>query len=115
VYALVSGFIRTYLTTTRGLDRYVVAGTVLAPVGGYQNAVVSAAATDRPVPASPSPGQQIHVLATVAAQTAQFATVNFVYPLTVENSDGTWMVSAIDLTPQISDNSDPVPVASVPG
>ena len=50
VYAVVSGFIRTYLTATTGLDRYVLAGTALAPVGGYQSAIVSTAATERPVP-----------------------------------------------------------------
>ena len=53
------------------------------------------------MPADAAPGQQIHVLATVTAQTAQFATVNLVYPLTVENSGGTWMVAGIDLMPQI--------------
>lgn len=108
VYALVSGFIRTYLTATAGLDRYVVAGTVLAPVGGYQSALVTTAATDRGVPATPVGGQEIHVLANVTAQTAQFATVNLVYPLTVENSDGTWMVVAIDLTPVTDGSALPV-------
>jgi hypothetical protein len=53
------------------------------------------------------------VVATVVAQTAQFATVNLVYPLTVENSGGTWMIAAIDLTPQIGD-PDPNPLANQP-
>jgi hypothetical protein len=108
VFALVSGFVRTYLTAATGLDRYVVAGTPLAPVGGYQNAVVTTAATDHAVPAAPRAGEQIHLLANVTAQTAQFATVNLVYPLTVENSDGTWMVAAIDLTPLIDGTAVPV-------
>jgi hypothetical protein len=112
VYALVEGFIRTYLTATTGLDRYVVAGTVLAPVGGYQSAVVTGAASARGVPGAPRGGEQIRVLASVAARTSQFATVNLVYPLTIENSAGTWMVAAIDLTPQISGTSDPVPVGT---
>jgi hypothetical protein len=34
VFAVVSGFIHTYLTATTGLDRYVLANTVLGPVGG---------------------------------------------------------------------------------
>jgi hypothetical protein len=110
VYAVVSGFVRTYLTATTGLDRYVLAGTTLAPVGGYQSAVVSTASADRPVPENPPPGAQIYVLATVTAQTSQFATVNLVYPLTVENSGGTWMVAAIDLMPQISGDAEPNPV-----
>jgi Conjugative transposon protein TcpC len=111
IAAVVSGFVRAYLTTTTGLDRYVLAGTPLACVGGYQSAIVSSAATERPVPDKPAPGEQIHVLATVIAQTSQFATVNLAYPLTVENSGGTWMVAAIDLMPQIGAETEPNPVA----
>jgi Conjugative transposon protein TcpC len=110
VVPVVAGFIRTYLTATTGLDRYVLAGTALAPVGGYQSAIVSAASADRQVPDNPAPGLRIHVLAAVTAQTSQFATVNLVYPLTVENSDGTWMVAAIDLIPQINPDTDANPV-----
>lgn len=113
VCALVRGFVSTYLTATTGLDRYALAGTGLAPVGGYQSAIVTTLAADRPIPAEVAPGLQIHVLATVVAQTAQFATVNLVYPLTVENSGGTWMVAAIDLTPQIGD-PEPNPLANQP-
>src|SRR6185312_1699759 len=40
VYALVSGFISCYLTATTGLDRYVLVGSGLVPVGGYQSANV---------------------------------------------------------------------------
>ena len=39
VFAVVAGFIRTYLTATTGLDRYVLATSALHAVGGYQNAV----------------------------------------------------------------------------
>ena len=113
VAALVRGFLSTYLTASTGLDRYVLAGTGLAPVGGYQSAIVTTVAADRPIPDGAPPGVQIHVLATVVAQTAQFATVTLVYPLTVENSGGTWMVAAIDLTPQIGDD-DPNPLANQP-
>ena len=108
VFALVRGFVGTYLTATTGLDRYVLAGSGLVPVGGYQSAVVTAVATDRAIGDDAPPGAQIHVLASVAAQTPQFATVNLVYPLTVENSGGTWMIAAIDLTPQIGDDAEAV-------
>ncbi len=111
VFAVVAGFIRTYLTATTGLDRYVVAGAPLRPIGGYQSAVVSTAAADRSVPEAPQPGEQLHIRATVIAQTSQFATVNLVYPLTIENSGGTWMVAAIDLIPQVGGHSEPDPVA----
>jgi hypothetical protein len=110
VYALVRGFLETYLTATTGLDRYALAGSGLAPVGGYQSALVTTAATDRAVPDAPPPGTRIHVLVNVVTQTAQFATLTMTYPLTVENSGGTWMVAAIDLTPQIADDN-PNPVA----
>lgn len=43
IYAVLTGFVRTYLTSTTGLDRYVVAGTPLVGVGGYQSAIVTAA------------------------------------------------------------------------
>ena len=111
VFAVVAGFIRTYLTATNGLDRYVVAGAPLRPIGGYQSAVVSSAATSRSVPEAPAPGEQLQVRATVVAQTSQFATVNLVYPLTLENSGGTWMVAAIDLVPQVGGQSEADPVA----
>jgi hypothetical protein len=103
VFAVVSGFIRTYLTATTGLDRYVVANTVLAPVGGYQSAVVTTAAADRPVPDTAPSDAEIHVLANVTAQTSQFANVSLVYPLTLKNSGGTWMVAAIELMPEVGD------------
>jgi len=108
VYALVRGFVSTYLTSTTGLDRYVLADAGLSPLGGYQTATVSTLSADRPVPPNAAPGAQLHVLATVLAQTAQFATVTLVYPLTVENSGGTWMVAGIDLTPTIGDDPEAV-------
>src|SRR6202022_870671 len=113
VFAVVAGFIRPYLTATIGLDRYVLATSALEAVGGYQNAWVTTAAGDRAVPDAAPPGTRIHVLANVTAQTTQFADVSMVYPLTIENSDGTWMVAAIDLTPQIT-AAEPTPVAVTP-
>jgi hypothetical protein len=111
VYTLVRGFLTTYLTSTTGLDRYVLTSAGLAPVGGYQSVIVSTLSADRPVPHNAAPGAQVHVLATVVAQTAQFPTVTLVYSLTVENSGGTWMVAAIDPAPQIGDPK-PEPLAT---
>jgi hypothetical protein len=111
IYGLVRGFVSTYLTATTGLDRYVLADSGLAPVGGYQSATVSMLSADRPVPQNAPPGAQVHVLATVIAQTAQFATVTLVYPLTVDNSGGTWMVAAVDLAPQLGDEAQTVDTA----
>src|SRR5437879_1519826 len=61
VYAVVAGFINTYLTSTSGLDRYVVADSWIKPIGGYQSAVIRTAATDAEVPDQPAAGTQIHV------------------------------------------------------
>jgi hypothetical protein len=102
VYAVAGGFINTYLTATTGLDRYVVAGSWIKPIGGYQSAVIESAETDTEIAENPQPGTRIHVRAKVLAQTSQFATVPFAFPLTVENSDGTWMVADIDLTPKVA-------------
>lgn len=112
VYGVVGGFIVTYLTSSTGLDRYVVADSWIKPVGGYQSAVITTAASDAEIPASPAPGTRIHVRATVTAQTSQFATLNFTFPLTVENSGGTWMIADIDLIPQISNETGAVPAGA---
>jgi Conjugative transposon protein TcpC len=109
VFGVVSGFISTYLTATAGLDRYVVADSWIKAIGGYQSAIIKTAETDAEVPETPANGTQIHVRTTVVAQTSQFATVNFTFPLTVENSGGTWMIADIDLIPQISNDTDSVP------
>ncbi|MDQ2638388.1 MAG: conjugal transfer protein [Actinomycetota bacterium] len=105
VYAVVAGFINTYLTSTTGLDRYVVADSWIKPIGGYQSASITTVAADAEEPAQPAAGSRIHVRATVTAQTAQFATIPFTFPLTVENSGGTWMITAIDLKPQTAADS----------
>jgi len=112
VYAVVAGFITTYLTSTAGLDRYVVADSWIKPIGGYQSAVIQTADTSSEVPDSPGPDAQIHVRATVIAQTSQFATINFTFPLTVENSGGRWMIADIDLIPLINGNADTTPAAT---
>ena len=108
VYAVVAGFVNSYLTSTASLDRYVVAGSWIRPVGGYQSAAVTGAATNVEVP-DPGAGAQIRVRVTVKAQTSQFATVPFTFPLTLENSGGTWMVADLDLNPQVVSTSDAVP------
>jgi Conjugative transposon protein TcpC len=113
IYAVVSGFIGSYLTASAPLDRYVLAGSWLSPVGGYHSAVVTTAETDHEVPDHPGPGTRVRVRAAVTAQTSQFATVNLCYPLTVENSGGTWMVADIDLIPRTSTDTQPAPAGAI--
>jgi hypothetical protein len=112
VYAVADGFITTYLTAITGLDRYVVADSWIKPIGGYQSAVIKTADTDAEIPDTPAPGTQIHVRATVIAQTSQFATITFAFPLTVENSGGTWMIENIDFIPRLAGNTDTVPAVT---
>lgn len=112
IYAVVSGFIGSYLTGSAPLDRYVPAGSWLTPIGGYHSAVVTTAEADRDVLERAAPGTRVHVRARVTAQTSQFATVNLCYPLTVENSAGTWMVTDIDLIPQTSADASLNPVGA---
>ena len=111
VYAVVNGFINTYLTATTGLDRYVVADSWIKPVGGYHSAVITRVDTDTEVPDAAAPGIQIHVRATVLAQTSQFAPITFAFPLTVENNGGTWMITTIDFIPRPA-GTDAAPVGS---
>jgi hypothetical protein len=112
IYSVVSGFIASYLTAAAPLDRYVLAGSWLTPVGGYRSAVVTAAETDREVPEHPGPGTVVHVRARVTAQTPQFAAVTLSYPLAVKNSGGTWMVADIDLIPPTTSEPQPAPVTA---
>ncbi|MBE1552263.1 hypothetical protein GGC64_006350 [Mycobacterium sp. OAS707] len=112
VYAVVSGFLTTYLTATSGLDRYVMADSWIKPVGGYHSAVLTTAATAVAIPDNAPAGTRIHVRAIVSAQTSQFAVLNFSFPLTVENSGGTWMIADIDLIPQTSDEIAATPVGA---
>ncbi|WP_431241049.1 conjugal transfer protein (plasmid) [Mycolicibacterium aichiense] len=110
VYAVVAGFITTYLTSTSGLDRYVVADSWIKPIGGYQSVLIRTAATDADIPEQPATGAQFHVRVTATASTSQFATVPFTFPLTVENSGGTWMIADIGPAPQVVADSEPKPV-----
>ena len=112
VYAVVAGFISTYLTSVIGLDRYVVADSWIRPVGGYQSAAIRTADTDVEVPDQPAPGTRIHLRASVIAQTSQFARIPFTFPLTVENSGGTWMIADIDSNLQTATSSDTTPAGT---
>lgn len=109
LFAVVRDFARAYLVDGSGLDRYVMKGTPLVAVGGYQSAIVTSAVASGRIPNDPKPGAQLDVLVNVTAQTSQFANVDLVYPLTLESNAGTWMVAAIGLIPEIGE-SEPDPL-----
>jgi len=102
LYRLVSDFVSTYLTKTTGLDRYVVAGADIWPVGGYSSAGLTSLRLAGDPPEKPAPGQAIAALAGVQAKTSQQVPLPMTMPLTLENNNGTWMISALDLTPTLS-------------
>lgn len=102
LYKLVSDFVSTYLTKTTGLDRYVVAGADIWSVGGYSSARLTSLQLSNELPEKPAPGQAISALAGVQAATSQQVPLPMTMPLTLENNNGTWMISALDLTPALS-------------
>lgn len=110
LYPVISGFINTYLTATSGLDRYVVADSWIKPIGGYQSTVIANVDAASEVPEAPAPGTQIRVRARVIAKTSQFATINFSFPITVENNGGTWMVASLESVPQLNSSGDAIPI-----
>lgn len=113
LYPVVSGFITAYLTGTGGLDRYVVADSWIKPIGGYHNPVVlDSVDTVGEVPDNPATGTVVHVRAVATAQTSQFATINYSFPLTAENNGGTWMISDIDFDIQTASDSDAIQVGT---
>lgn len=109
LYRLVSDFVSTYLTKTTGLDRYVVAGADIWPVGGYSSARLTSLQLSSALPDKPDAGLTIRALAVVHAATSQQVPLPMTMPLTLENNNGTWMISALDLTPTVSaDPPEPV-------
>lgn len=110
LYRTLGEFVATYLTKTTGMDRYALPGTV-SPVGGYSSATLTSAQLSDGLPKDPPAGYKIRALLHVSAKTGQKVPVSITMPVTLENSNGTWMVSGIDLVPVLSDNP-PRPVGS---
>jgi len=103
LYKVLSEFIDTYLTKTTGMDRYALPGAV-SPVGGYtQGQLVSVQVSEKP-PQEAAPGYTIRAVMHVLARTSQQVPVPMTLPVTLENSNGTWMISAIDLSPMVADD-----------
>lgn len=101
VYKLVSDFVSTYLTKTSGLNQFVMADAQIYPVGGYTSGQLLSLKVNA-VPGENAPnGKQIRALAQVLAKSAQEMPMTM--PLTLQNNNGTWMVSSLDLAPALSD------------
>ncbi|WP_079275588.1 conjugal transfer protein [Mycobacteroides abscessus] len=111
LYTLVTNFVSTYLTQTTGLNQWVLADAKIYPVGGYTSGQLLSLKVTAVPGEKPAPGKKIRALAQVLAKTAQNVPMPMTMPLTLQNNNGTWMVSALDLAPQISDE-DPEPITA---
>jgi hypothetical protein len=115
-FRTVEGFLAAYLTTAGGLDRYVTADSGLLPAANYRSATLTKLLAERAVPDQqiPADGTRVHVLATVDAQTDQFAPRREDYPLTLAVASGRWTVAAVDLAPLLAPHADLTPVLPTP-
>lgn len=104
LYKVLSEFTDTYLTKTTGMDRYALPGTV-SPVGGYARGQLLSVQLSEDVPQEPAPGYTIRALLQVLAKTSQQVPVPMTLPVTLENSNGTWMISGLDLSPRVADDA----------
>lgn len=104
LYKVLSEFTDTYLTKTTGMDRYALPGTV-SPVGAYARGQLVSVQLSEDVPPQPAPGYTIRALLQVLAKTSQQVPVPMTLPVTLENSNGTWMISGLDLSPIVADDS----------
>ncbi|SKK27492.1 conjugal transfer protein [Mycobacteroides abscessus] len=111
LYTLVTNFVSTYLTQTTGLNQWVLADAKIYPVGGYTSGQLLSLKVTAVPGEKPVPGKKIRALAQVLAKTAQNVPMPMTMPLTLQNNNGTWMVSALDLAPQLSDE-DPEPITA---
>lgn len=101
LYRLLAEFTDTYLTKTTGMDRYALHATV-SPVGGYSSARLLSVQLSEAPPENAPAGYRLRALLQVLAKTSQQVPVPITMPVTLENSNGTWMVSGIDLAPAIT-------------
>lgn len=116
VFAVVSGFISAYLAKAGGLERYVTEDSRLVALGdAYESATVTALLATATPTGAPRDGDTVRVLARVTAITSQYAPTELVYPLTLIGVGGRWSVAAIDRSPVMSNEDDPVPVVTVSG
>lgn len=109
VATMLSGFVRCYLTSTTGLDRFTTVDSGLGPLSAYATATVSAIRAQNTAAANPTDGTEQKVLVSVTARAADYSTVPLQYPLTLRASGGAWSVARIDPMPVIDTESPPQP------
>jgi len=113
----VSGFLSSYLTQAGGLERYVAAGSGLRPLADCTSLQLTGLSANHTTPdqSTPADGTTVHVLATVAEMTSQYAPRNEQYPLALTVSSGRWTVTGIDPAPQLVGTGELAPVVPTSG
>lgn len=111
LYQLVANFAQAYYTKTNGLETLVVAGSGIWPVGGYGAGTLTSLQLTDQLPEDPVPGETVRAIAQIRVTTKQSVPQSQTLYLTLENNNGTWMISALDLTPVLSDST-PTPVTA---
>lgn len=111
LYKLVANFAQAYYTKTSGLETLVVAGVGIWPVGGYGAGTLMSLQLADQLPDNPAPGETMRAIAQIRVTTKQSVPLVQTIYLTLENNNGTWMISALDLTPVLSDST-PIPVTT---
>ena len=110
VYAVVAGFINTYLTSTSGLDRYVVADSWIKPIWWlperghpHRRGRRRGARPARRRHANSCPGNSDCADTTICHSSIHIPADGR------RIRGGTWMIADIDLTPQVATDSDTKP------
>lgn len=101
LYEVVKGFMSAYLVgPANDVDRFAAAGSGLTGLGRlYAEISVDSMVSDVPADGAPLAGEQAHVLVTVTGTKASGGLKTMQYPLLVGDSEGRWVVLALDAVP----------------
>lgn len=101
LYEVVKGFMSAYLVgPASDVDRFAAAESGLTGLGRlYAEVSIDNMLSDVPADGAPLPGEQAHVLVTVTGTKASGGVKTMQYPLLVGDSEGRWVVQALDSVP----------------
>lgn len=113
----VAGFLRSYLTSAGGLERYTTGESEIVPVNTCRSARLSsllANASGAAEQSIPADGSKVRVWATVSEITNQYAPRTEQYPLTLIVRGGRWSVAGIDAGPLLDGHANLTPTVPAP-
>lgn len=95
----------------------MAAGSGLRPLADCTSLQLTGLSANHTTPdqSTPADGTTVHVLATVAEMTSQYAPRNEQYPLALTVSSGRWTVTGIDPAPQLVGTGELAPVVPTSG